>query len=131
MSTSPTLMPAWGMAHLPTLLAHCKLCGTYTFPPNAYGCRECGADGEHLARVPSPATPVLRNFITLHGDVAPGLTPPVVVGEVELAPGVVEEVLIAVADESLLALGMPMEAIGADPHDDQRGLRFRPKGLTP
>lgn len=80
--------------------------------------------------MPTPATPVLRNFITIHGDVAPGLTPPVVVGEVELAPGVIEEVLIAVADESQLTLGMPMEAIGADPGDDQRGLRFRPKGAS-
>lgn len=123
MSTS-TLMPAWGVDHLPTLLAHCRQCGTYTFPSNAWGCRGCGADT--LAKVPMPQTPVLRNFITIHSDVAPGLTPPVVVGEVEIAPGVVEEALIAVDDESKLTLDMPMEAIGADPADRQRGLRFRP-----
>ncbi|MBX3623527.1 MAG: hypothetical protein KF892_00830 [Rhizobacter sp.] len=122
--TTANLMPAWGVDHLPTLLAHCRQCGTYTFPSNAWGCRQCGADT--LAKVPMPQTPVLRNFITLHGDVVPGLTPPVVVGEVEIAPGVVEEALIAVADESQLTLDMPMEAIGADPADTQRGLRFRP-----
>lgn len=122
--TTSTLMPAWGVDHLPTLLAHCRQCGTYTFPSNAWGCRQCGADT--LAKVPMPQTPVLRNFITLHGDVVPGLTPPVVVGEVEIAPGVVEEALIAVAGESQLTLDMPMEAIGADPADTQRGLRFRP-----
>ncbi|MBL0730935.1 Zn-ribbon domain-containing OB-fold protein [Piscinibacter sp. HJYY11] len=123
MTTSP-LMPAWGVDHLPTLLAHCRRCGTYTFPSNAWGCRECGDDT--LDKVPMPQTPRLRNFITVYGDVAPGLTSPVVVGEVEIAPGVVEEALIAVADESQLKLDMPMEAIGADSADTQRGLRFRP-----
>ena len=122
--TTANLMPAWGVDHLPTLLAHCRQCGTYTFPSNAWGCRQCGADT--LAKVPMPQTPVLRNFITLHGDVVPGLTPPVVVGEVEIAPGVVEEALIAVDDESQLTLDMPMEPIGADPADTLRGLRFRP-----
>lgn len=122
--TTANLMPAWGVDHLPTLLAHCRQCGTYTFPSNAWGCRQCGADT--LDKVPMPQTPVLRNFITLHGDVVPGLTPPVVVGEVEIAPGVVEEALIAVAGESQLTLDMPMEAVGADPADTQRGLRFRP-----
>lgn len=123
--TTANLMPAWGVDHLPRLLAHCRQCGTYTFPSNAWGCRQCGADT--LAKVPLPQTPVLRNFVTVHGDLAPGLTPPFVVGEVELAPGVVEEALIAVDDESALRLDMPMEAIGADPADTQRGLRFRPK----
>ena len=123
--TTANLMPAWGVDHLPTLLAHCRQCGTYTFPSNAWGCRQCGADT--LAKVPMPQTPVLRNFITLHGDVVPGLTPPVVVGEVEIAPGVVEEALIAVDDESTLRIDMPMEAVGADPADTQRGLRFQPK----
>jgi uncharacterized OB-fold protein len=130
MTPATPLMPAWGVAHLPELLAHCRLCGTYTFPPNAYGCRACGADTTQLARVPMPGTPRLRNFVTIHDDVAPGLTPPVVVGEVELAPGVVEEALIAVGDESQLQLGMAMEAVGADPADTQRGLRFRPQGAT-
>ena len=130
MSTDTPLMPPWGVAHLPTLLAHCRQCGTYTFPPNAWGCRGCGAGNAILDKVPMPATPVLRNFITIHGDVAPGLTPPVVVGEVEIAPGVIEEALIAVDDEAKLTLDMPMEAIGADPAEPGRGLRFRPKGAT-
>ena len=88
--------------HLPTLLAHCRQCGTYTFPSNAWGCRECGAGT--LDKVPMPQTPVLRNFITLHGDVVPGLTPPVVVGEVEIAPGVVN-LDVTLADDTLSYLG--------------------------
>lgn len=130
MNMPTELMPPWGTEHLPTLLAHCPHCGTYTFPPNAWGCRRCGTENARLDKVPMPATPVLRNFITLHGDVAPGLVPPVIVGEVELAPGVVEEALIAVDDESQLRLDMPMEAVGADPAETRRGLRFRPKGTS-
>jgi uncharacterized OB-fold protein len=128
MSDAPPLMPAWGVVHLATLLAHCRLCGTYSFPSNVQGCRSCGADTAQLDRVAMPAPPRLRNFVTVHGDIVPGLAPPVVVGEVELAPGVVEEALIAVADESQLAPDMPLEALGADPAQPERGLRFRPKG---
>ncbi len=130
MTPPAPLAPAWGVDHLPTLLAHCRQCSTYTFPSNAWGCRACGAEPAQLDKVPMPQTPVLRNFITIHGDVAPGLTPPVVVGEVEIAPGVIEEALIAIDDEAKLKLDMPMEAIGVDPADTQRGLRFRPKGAA-
>ena len=105
------------------LLAHCTGCGTYTFPASAYGCRRCGS--AQLDAVALPQAPVLRNFITVHGDVAPGLTPPFVVGEVELAPGVVEEALLTVTDESLLRLGMPLEMFITE-----HGLRFRPQEVT-
>ena len=105
------------------LLAHCTGCGAYTFPANAYGCRHCGS--VQIEAVALPQTPVLRNFITIHGDVAPGLTPPLVVGEVELAPGVVEEALLAVTDESLLRLGMPLEMLITE-----QGVRFRPQEVT-
>ena len=105
------------------LLAHCKGCGAYTFPAKAYGCRQCGS--AQLEAVVLPQTPVLRNFITIHGDVAPGLTPPFVVGEVELAPGVVEEALLTVNDESLLRLGMPLETLITE-----HGVRFRPREVT-
>jgi uncharacterized OB-fold protein len=105
------------------LLAHCAGCGAFTFPANAYGCRQCGATP--LEAVALPQTPVLRNFITVHGDVAPGLTPPFVVGEVELAPGVVEEALLAVNDESQLRPGMPLDTLFTE-----QGVRFRPQGMA-
>ena len=105
------------------LLAHCAGCGAYTFPANAQGCRQCGSTP--IEAVALPQTPVLRNFITIHGDVAPGLTPPFVVGEVELAPAVIEEALLAVNDESLLRLGMPLELLITE-----QGVRFRPQEVV-
>ncbi|GAB4564518.1 MAG: hypothetical protein Tsb007_34230 [Rhizobacter sp.] len=105
------------------LLAHCTACGAYTFPAGAYGCRQCGSMQIEAAALPQ--TPVLRNFITVHGDVAPRLTPPFVVGEVQLAPGVVEEAVLAVDDESALRLGMPLEMLITE-----QGVRFRPQGAA-
>ena len=105
------------------ILAHCMACGAHTFPAKAHGCRQCGS--AQLDAVTLPQIPVLRNFITVHGEVAPGLTPPFVVGEVELAPGVVEEALLTVNDESLLRLGMPLEMLVTE-----QGVRFRPLGVA-
>jgi uncharacterized OB-fold protein len=112
---------------LSTLLAHCGRCGTYTFPSNAWGCRACGADPSQLTPSPMPQVPRLRNFVTIHGDLSPNLKPPAVVGEVELAPGVVEEALLAVGDESLLSLDMELQVIGTDETPLQE-LRFAPLG---
>lgn len=108
----------------PTLmLAHCLACGAYTFPAEAWGCRVCGAPREQLAAVRCPQAPTLRNAVTVHAELAAGLPLPCVIGEVELAPGVVEEALIAAPSEAALTLGMPLRAeAGAD---DQGRLRWR------
>lgn len=91
-------------------LAHCARCGAHSYPPEAWGCRSCGAPAEALQAVPCPETPRLKNFVTVHSELAPGLPVPCVIGEVALAPGVVEEALIGVADESALHLEMPLRA---------------------
>ena len=93
-------------------LAHCPACGAYTYPASAPGCRVCGAAADTLHAVPLPGTPVLLNFVTVHAALAPGLPVPCVVGEVALAPGVVEEAFIGVADEAQLA---PGQALVAEP----------------
>ena len=95
-------------------LAHCTSCGAWTFPADAHGCRRCGAAREQLRAEPCPAAPRLRNAITLHTALHPDLPAPCVIGEVELAPGVVEEALIDVADEAMLAPGAELDAV-ADP----------------
>lgn len=107
-------------------LAHCAACGGYTYPPTAYGCRVCGAAGERLDAVPPPGALHLRNFVTLHAELVPGLPVPCVIGEVELAPGVVEEALIDVADEAALRLDMPLEAVAAADEGAAARWRFRP-----
>lgn len=106
-------------------LAHCAACGSYTFPARAYGCRRCGR-ADALSAVACPRAPVLKNFVTLHAELAPGLPVPCVIGEVELAPGVIEEALIAVADESTLTLEMPLRA---EPRGDE-GWQFVPEAAA-
>lgn len=91
------------------LLAHCPQCGSYTFPAAAYGCRACGAGADRLQAVPCPTVPRLRNAVTVHAELAPGLPVPCVIGEVELALGVIEEALIDVESEAQLKLGMALQ----------------------
>lgn len=91
-------------------LAHCRQCGAYTFPAAAYGCRACGAGADRLEAVACPMVPRLRNAVTVHAELAPGLPVPCIIGEVEIAPGVVEEALIDAASEAQLAPGMAMRA---------------------
>jgi len=107
-------------------LAHCRACGAYTFPADAYGCRRCGRD-DTLSAVPLPAPALLRNAVMLHSALAPGLPVPCVIGEVELAPGVVEEALIGVDEAATLSLGMALRAAPRVDADGQRiGWQFVP-----
>jgi len=108
----------------PTLkLAHCRACGAYTFPAESYGCRVCGAPREQLVATECPQPPRLRNAVTVHAELAAGLPVPCVIGEVELAPGVVEEALIAAESEAALTLGMALRAEGEA--DEQGRVRWR------
>lgn len=109
---------------LPVLqLAHCVECGSYTYPAGVYACRRCGAPRERLQVRACPASPRLRNAVTLHTQLHPELPAPCVLGEVELAPGVVEEALIDVPDEAAAVLGMELDAV---PHRLENGaLRWR------
>ena len=93
------------------LLGRCPACDAWNFPANSWGCRACGAPGETLRPQAAPAAPVLRNAVTLHAELAPGLPVPCVIGEVELAPGVIEEALIDVASEADLAPGAVLRAV--------------------
>ncbi len=102
-------------------LAHCAACGTHTWPASAYGCRRCGNPA--LDAVPLPQAPTLLNFITLHNALAPGLPVPCVIGELELAPGLVEEALLGVTDESGLTLGMQLTPTAQT--DDQGVVSWR------
>lgn len=105
-------------------IGHCDACGTYTYPPQAYGCRRCGAALLHPVSPPAPA--VLRNYVTLHAALTPELEVPCVIGEIELAPGVVEEALIHVADETQLSLGQQMAPEAYQDGKDQWRWRFVP-----
>ena len=108
-------------------LAHCGVCGGWSFPANVPGCRKCGAPSEQLS-TQACATPLwLLNFVTVHTALAPGLQVPAVIGEVALAPGLVEEARIDVANEDALTLGMALEPTWQPSRDGTPGgWVFRP-----
>ena len=106
-------------------LALCGLCGAHSFPAEVYGCRVCGAPRERLSPVVCTRA-TLCNAITVHAELTPGLPVPSVIGEVELAPGVVEEALIGVADETELTLGMVLQPHGELVADGHVRWRFVP-----
>lgn len=109
--------------------ARCGDCGELSFPVVNYGCPQCGAAPERCTEESLSGAATLLEFITIHGQVAPGIAPPIVVGEAELAPGLVEEVVLGVPEEEL-ALGMRLQAV---PVEIRRGddtliaCRFVPK----
>ena len=108
-------------------LAHCADCGAHSFPARAYGCRVCGAPRERLNAVPCTQA-VLRNMVTVHAELVPGLPVPCVIGEVELAPGVIEEALIGARDETTLQLGMALTPVAEGAADGASRWRFVPAG---
>ncbi|MDM0033568.1 hypothetical protein QTI33_15655 [Variovorax sp. J22P271] len=108
-------------------LARCTVCGGTSFPARVPGCRHCGAPPAQL-RTEACATPVyLQNFVTVHAPLAPGLKVPAVIGEVTLAPGLVEEARIDVTDESTLVPGMALAPVWqSDAQDAAGSWVFRP-----
>ena len=103
-------------------VARCDSCQGYSYPPNVPGCRYCGAAPENLSLVACHGPLPLRNFVTVHAELVPGLPPPYVIGEVEIGPGLLEEVLLSVDDEATLSIGMPVVPEWSEP----AGWRFRP-----
>ena len=89
----------------------CGSCGKLTYPASAYGCQYCGAEPERgmVEQVPSLGT--LRNYVTVHAPLVRDMPPPFVVGEVEFAEGMREEVLLDVTSESELAPGMTVMGV--------------------
>lgn len=108
-------------------LAHCAECGSYTYPANVYACRRCGAPQGRLQARPFPTAPRLRNAVTLYTQLHPDLPVPCVLGEVELAPGVVEEALIDVPDEGAAVLGMELSAVPQQLDNGTLRWRFAPR----
>ncbi len=90
--------------------SRCGACGGLSFPHAPYGCPLCGAAPERVAEEELSGRARLLEFITIHTPVAPGLKPPVVVGEAEIAPGIVEEIELGV-QEDRLTLGMEVQAV--------------------
>lgn len=117
----------------PLLLAQCGACSAWTYPAETWGCRACGAPATSLERLPAPQAPRLLECVTLYSELVPGLAVPCVIGEVQLAPGLVEEARIAAEDASTLAPGLRLRAEALAPAEGTSTVRwqFRPDPEAP
>lgn len=113
--------------------ARCGSCGGLSFPAVNYGCPLCGAPGESCIEEELSGEATLLEFITIHGTVVPGVNPPIVVGEAEIAPGIVEEIELGVHEDQL-RLGMMIQAVPVEiDRSDETVIacRFVPKESLP
>lgn len=99
--------------------ARCGNCHGYSYPANVPGCRHCGAPPEALDTVDCMRAVPLRNVVTVYAPLAPGLAVPAIIGEVELCPGLIEEVRIDAEDEHAVPPGTPVQPVWID--DEQGG----------
>jgi uncharacterized protein len=93
--------------------SRCAACGGLSFPPSPWGCPLCGAAPDRVEEEETDGRATLLEFITIHTRISPDLSPPVVVGEAELAPGIIEEIELGVPEDRL-ALGMTVQAVAQE-----------------
>lgn len=102
--------PAPDGARLRLIASRCAACDGLSFPRAVYGCRQCGAVLDQSREEELSGEATLLSFVTVYQKLAPDLEPPFVVGEAEIADGLVEEIMID-APEETLAVGMPLVAV--------------------
>lgn len=110
------------------LFTQCGACGGLSFPANVPGCMHCGQPLEGAVQVVRPGGGELLEFVTLHVPLMPGMAAPSIAGDIRIAPGIIEEGVIAVADETLLRPGMALRAVAAvNEADGVYACRFVPE----
>lgn len=103
------------------LFSSCLACGGLTFGADAYGCRLCGS--EKLELVARAGTARLLACVELRADIIAGVKAPQAIGEVELAPDVIEEALLIGAAQQYTP-GMQLVARAVDAGDGCFECRF-------
>ncbi|MFN3736187.1 hypothetical protein [Hydrogenophaga sp.] len=89
----------------------CPACQALAFPPTLPGCAACGHSLDAVEPHAEGGPFFLREFVTLHVPLVDGIKTPLIVGEVEVAPGLIRQAVIEVAAEAELALGQSMRPV--------------------
>lgn len=96
----PTLYEREGQGpNLNLIFGQCAACNQLHFPKTGYGCPRCGARPELVSAITRPGRATLLSFVTLHARLTPTLAVPCVVGEAEIAPGLIDEIMLSGAAE--------------------------------
>ncbi len=104
----------------PLIGRRCKNCGFIIFPPQDYGCEQCGKGAEYFETVDLQGRGVLKSFAFIHGKPKPG-RPPAVFGEVILDDGPVVQTMIACRDKSELSIGSTVLGVFVEKGKDDNG----------
>ncbi len=120
-----------GSSTLSLRFLRCGRCEALSFPASVYGCQHCGAPADEGKVEVRPGHGILHNFVTVYADLSPAAKAPYIVGEVELAPGLIEESILTVTSEAELTPGMELHAVAVpDPQlSDQFLCRFAPRDV--
>lgn len=104
---------------------HCRRCGRLAFPPNPYGCEQCGASADMLENTLLSGRGRLLAFVDVNRAVRPNVTVPYTVGSIALEDGPVIRALMNAGAASLQVDGRVEAELIEMPEGDTPQLRFR------
>jgi len=109
------------------LFAQCPACQKLVFPADVPGCSHCGDPLHGARKVARPGGGKLLEYVTLHVPLLPGMEVPRIAADILIEEGLIEEGVVAAADESALRVGMTLRAVAvALPGGETFACRFVP-----
>ncbi|HEY0942570.1 MAG TPA: OB-fold domain-containing protein [Steroidobacter sp.] len=109
----------------------CRVCNAVTFPPNPYGCEQCGATGADLAEHALAGRGRLRAFATTFLPPRKDVPAPFTVASITLDDGPVVRALLTCPTDESLRIGGAVQAVLVEQQSSENGmqtqLRFEPK----
>jgi len=103
---------------------YCESCGKTFFPPQTYGCENCGGLPEKLKLVDLKGSGELMSFATVYKHFSPIIQTPFIMGSIQLEDGPVIEAVIDCEDDSELRVGTKMKAVLVENEKDQNDTIF-------
>ena len=110
----------------------CKSCGRISFPPNPFGCEQCGAPPTQLEDRTLKGEGRLEAFATTFHANRKDMKVPYTVASIRLADGPVIRALMVQQTDEGLSVGQTVRAVlttpGPEGSDADPQLRFMPDG---
>jgi uncharacterized protein len=117
--TSSTATELFTSAAEPTLNGRrCRACGYVFFPPQTYGCEDCGAAGDQLEAMALRGAGVLASFATVHLHQGKEIEAPFTVGLIVLDDGPAVRAILTERTDKSLKIGDRMRAVIVDTNSE-------------
>ncbi len=109
------------------LMKRCPQCEQLNFPANVPGCRVCGTCLTQTPIEQLPGIGILKKSIILNMSLGTDIQAPSLVGELELAPGLIRQAILQVDNSCQLHPEQTLQAIAMPSYDsDQYNCVFVP-----